>query len=86
MVKCRGVQRNGSKSHTPGGVGRKGRRHTYSGALGETLPMQHHVIVTGCIASSIGTLCAGTHVCMCVCVCVCVCMCVCVHTCACVCV
>ena len=22
--------------YTPGGVGRKGRRHTYSGALGET--------------------------------------------------
>ena len=35
MVKCRGVQPNGSRSHTPGGVGRKGRRHMYSGELGE---------------------------------------------------
>ena len=34
MVKCRGVQRNGSRSHTPGGAGRKGRHHMYSGELG----------------------------------------------------
>ena len=34
MVKCRGVQPNGSWSHTPGGVVRKGRRHMYSGEFG----------------------------------------------------
>ena len=34
MVKCRGVQSNGSRSHTPGGVGRKGRHHMYSGGWG----------------------------------------------------
>ena len=33
---CRGVQPNESRSHTPGGVGRKGRHHMYSGELGET--------------------------------------------------
>ena len=36
MVKSRGVQPNGSRSHTPGGVGRNVRRHMYSGELGET--------------------------------------------------
>ena len=38
VIKCRGVQPNGSWSwsHTPGGVGRKGRQHMYSGELGET--------------------------------------------------
>ena len=30
------VYRNGSRSHTPGGVGRKGRHHMYSGELRET--------------------------------------------------
>jgi len=41
VVKCRGVQPNGSRSHTPGGVGRKGRRHMYSGELGETSKHVH---------------------------------------------